>query len=260
MSPSCARPPTTKSRGGYALAMTPPGLHPSLSVQQGFALLSEAQSAQNLLRDAVAAIAELREPIVHSDAVFTLGSIGVEKTAKILLGCSSIETTGVWPSIGTMRDEWGHDIDGLVTRLIETASEHQPQAVATGYAATLIARVQSSTTLPLLFATLSRYGRSGRFHYLDVLATGSEGKFDAPTEYWERLETEIVSGLGGAPFDASNDEFQAFLGRVSAAAAHELDVWWFAMHRLGVQGCFGELGKKIGWQIWPYDRVDPLRR
>lgn len=239
--------------------MAQPGIHSALSVQQGFALLSEAQSAQNLMRDTVASVAALREPVIHSDAVFTLGSIGVEKISKILLGCAAIEADGRWPTLKMMMG-WGHDIETLVTLLLKTATDHQADAVATGYVSKLIDGVRSSRSMPLLFATLSRYGRSGRFHYLDVLATGTAGEFDAPTEYWNRLETEVASQLGGAPYGRSPEDFDAFLGAVSASIARELDVWWFTMHRLGVQGCFGELGKKMGWAIWPPQRADPLRR
>lgn len=227
-------------------------------MQQTFALLSETQSVQNLMRDAVAAISSLREPTIHSDAVFTLGSIGVEKLSKIMLGAAEVEATGAWPVKPTMM-AWGHDIDGLVERLFATVEENQPAAVATDYAAELIARVRESTMLPLLFATLSRYGRSGRFHYLDVLATDSQGEFDPPADYWQLLERETVENLGGYP-DGASEEFERFLVRVSAKIASELNVWWFVMHRLGVQGCFGELGKQLGWQIWESGRPDPLRR
>lgn len=227
-------------------------------MQQTFALLAESQSVQNLMRDAVAAIASLRHPLLQSDAIFTLGSIGVEKLAKIMLGCAELEISGQWPSQSTMK-AWGHDIDGLVEKLFTQAEENQPAAVATGYAATLIGRIRESTMLPLLFATLSRYGRSGRFHYLDILATDNRSPFDPPADYWERLEQEAVDSLGGYRA-GSSEEFDALLGRVSATIANELDVWWFAMHRLGVQGCFGELGKKMGWEIWEYGRPDPLRR
>ncbi|MBT2485727.1 MULTISPECIES: hypothetical protein [unclassified Microbacterium] len=236
-----------------------PPIHPALSMQQTFALIAEGQSVQNLMRDTVAAIKGLREPTIHNDAVFTLGSIGVEKLAKIMLGCAAIEASGRWPSKNTMQWTWGHDIESLVEKLFATAEANQPAAVATGYVATLIARVRESTMLPLLFATLSRYGRSGRFHYLDVLATDDQGEFDPPAEYWERLEREAAVILGGYP-GGTPEEFEAFLRRVSATMAHELDVWWFVMHRLGVQGCFGELGKKMGWKIWEYGRPDPLRR
>lgn len=58
----------------------PSRLHPALSTRQGFALTEEAGSVQNLLRDTVDAIRNLRMVSLHGDAVFTLGSIGVEKT------------------------------------------------------------------------------------------------------------------------------------------------------------------------------------
>lgn len=249
---------SAQAEAGYSQEMARPGIHPSLSMGQSFALLSEAQSAQNLMRDTVTSIASLREPVVHSDAVFTLGSIGVEKTAKILLGCAAVEADGRWPTKKTMQD-WGHDIETLVTLLLDTATRNQADAVATGYVSELIGRVRSSNSLPLLFATLSRYGRSGRFHYLDILATGAAGKFDAPTQYWERLENVVAKHLGGAPFGGPPEEFEAFLGKVSASIAHDLDVWWFIMHRLAIQGCFGALGKKLGWELWPYLRPDPLK-
>ncbi len=227
-------------------------------MQQSFALIAEAQSVQNLMRDATAAIRGLREPTIHNDAVFTLGSIGVEKLAKMMIGCAEIDTAGRWPSKATMIG-WGHNIDGLIEKLFDTAQANQPEAVATDYAASLIARVSESSTLPLLFATLSRYGSSGRFHYLDVLATDSAGQFDPPAQYWQRLERATADELGGNP-GVSPADFEQFLRRVSAAIADELEGFWFSMHRLGVQGCFGELGKKMGWAIWPHLRPDPLRR
>jgi hypothetical protein len=84
-------------------------LHPALSDQQAYALINEIQSAKNLLRDPISAIAELREPPIHGDTVFTLGSIGVEKAMKIMLGCDEVEQNGQWPSLNTLKG-WGHDI------------------------------------------------------------------------------------------------------------------------------------------------------
>lgn len=233
-------------------------IHPALSDRQAFALITEAQSAQNLMRDAVDAIRSFREPTIHSDATFTLGSIGVEKTAKIMLGCAAVESEGRWPAQATLKT-WGHDIDALVARLLDEVEQRQPQAVATGYAASLIDRIRISSILPLLFASLSRYGRSGRFHYLDILATDEAQRFDAPQAYWDRLENQVAEQVGGVR-GGTQEEFERLLVRVSLTIAYELDVWWFAMHRLGIQGCFGELGRTIGWQIWPPGRPDPLRR
>lgn len=95
-------------------------------MQQSFAVIAEAQSVENLMRDAIAAIRGLREPSIHGDAVFTLGSIGVEKLAKVMLGPARLDTVGAWPSTNTMQ-RWGHDIDGLVARLFVTAETEPPR-------------------------------------------------------------------------------------------------------------------------------------
>ncbi|QAY63548.1 hypothetical protein ET495_10140 [Xylanimonas allomyrinae] len=130
---------------------------------------------------------------------------------------------------------------------------------ATGYSARLAEHVQQSTVLPLLFAAFARYGRSGRFHHLDILATDDPGILDQPTEYWERVERhvrEIRPEFQNVPF-GDNAAFDGYQKRLRGFIADELDAWWFCVHRLGVQGCFGELGKTIGWEIWDPGRPPP---
>jgi hypothetical protein len=234
-------------------------MHAALSNQQALALIQEAQSCQNLLRDSVAAIRDLRQPLVHGDAVFTLGSIGVEKTMKMMLGCAEVERGMPWPDKPTLK-KWSHDIESLADRLMTTAKASLSQAKANGYAGTLIERIESSTILPLLFATLSRYGLSGRFHYLDILATNQQVAIESPATHWGRLEDHvrtIVPGLTKSP-TVDPKAYDAYLARSSAIIANELDIWWFAVHRLGLQGCFGLLGEKIGTVIWDSGRVRPI--
>ena len=54
-----------------------------------------------------------------------------------------------------------------------------------------------------------------------------------------------------------NRALDAYEERLREFIADELDAWWFCVHRLGVHGCFGELGKKIGWEIWEPGRPEP---
>ncbi|QGN34491.1 hypothetical protein [Microlunatus sp. Gsoil 973] len=236
-----------------------PGLHPALSMRQGFALIEEAGSVRNLLRDSVDAIRKLRFVSLHGDAVFTMGSIGVEKAMKVLLGCNEVETMGSWPSEKTLRD-WGHDIEAL-DDLLGAAVEHGlARCTHIGYAEVLAARINGSTALPLLFATFARYGKSGRFHHLDVLATDQPGSDDPPSEYWERVELHTRTTepeFHEVPY-GDNSALDQYETRLRGRIAGELDAWWFCVHRLAVQGCFGELGKKIGWQIWEPGRPEPI--
>lgn len=238
-----------------------PGLHPALSARQGFALLEEAASVRNLLRDTVESIRSLRVEALHGDAVFTLGSIGVEKALKIMLGCDEFEATGSWPSKKKLKGDWGHDIQRL-SQLLDTAIERGlVRSTNTGYAKTLATWIGEITVLPFLFATFARYGKSGRFHHLDVLATNEPGSDDPPSEYWGRVEIHMMTTepeFAEVPH-GDNEELDEYESRLRGRIADELEAWWFCIHRLGIQGCFGELGKKIGWEIWEYGRPEPPR-
>jgi len=207
----------------------------------------------------VEVIRTLRFVSLHGDGVFMLGSIGVEKAMKVMLGCNEIEASGSWPSKATLRYDWGHDIQKM-SQLLNTAIERgQARSTHTGYAETLADRISGSTTLPLLFATFARYGKSGRFHHLGILATNEPGSDESPSEYWERVEFHVRSTepeLAEVPY-GDNQALDEYEVRLRDRIADELEAWWYCVHRLGVQGCFGDLGRKIGWEIWEPGRPEP---
>ncbi|MFI6578067.1 hypothetical protein ACIBFB_19940 [Nocardiopsis sp. NPDC050513] len=240
------------------MTSTPAGLHPALSTRQGFALIEEAASVRNLMRDAIQAIRDMRYVHMNGDAVFTLGSIGVEKAMKVMLGCATVANTDAWPTKEVLKS-WGHDIEKLNSHILTKIDEGVEHTTATGYSAQLAGRVKESTLLPLVFAAFARYGRSGRFHHLDILATDEPGEHDQPSEYWEQVELHVQESLPEfreVPY-GDNAAVDAYVERLRSFIADELDAWWFCLHRLGVQGCFGDLGKKIGWEIWEIDRPEP---
>lgn len=214
---------------------------------------------RNLLRDSVGAIQGLRFVSVHGDAVFTLGCIGVEKAMKTMLGCNEVAVAGSWPSKKTLQYKWGHDIQKLDQLLGMTITQGLAQSAHIGYAETLASRIFESTTLPPLFATFARYGKSGRFHNLDILATDEPALDDSPSEYWERTELAVRSSqqeFREVPY-GNNAALNEYEKKLRAYIAEELESWWYCIHRLGVQGVFGELGKKIGFEIWEPGRPTP---
>lgn len=229
----------------------PPGLHPALSQRQGFALLEEVSSARNLLRDGIEAIRGMRFISLQGDSVFTLCSIGVEKAMKVMLGCHEVEVSGAWPSQAALKS-WGHNLETLDQHLVAALTDGLPYATSGAYASTLASRIGSSQTLPLLFETFSRYGKSGRFHHLDILATDEPQEDASPTQYWERVEHSIQTTepeFGYVPC-RDNEAVEQYSSHLRGRIAGELETWWFCIHRLGVQGCFGELGRTIGWELW----------
>ncbi|WP_410632922.1 hypothetical protein [Amycolatopsis sp. cmx-4-83] len=192
------------------------------------------------------------------DAVFSLGSIRTEKTMKVMLGCKAVEDTGKWPTKQQLRD-WGHDIEKLNARVLAAVGDDVDRTTATGYATQLGKHIAESTVIPLVFAAFARYGKSGRFHHLDILATDEPGELDQPYDYWERVELhvrETSPEFREIPY-GDNGELDAYKERLRGFIADELDAWWFCVHRLGVQGCFGELGKTIGREVWEPGRPEP---
>ena len=228
----------------------------NLDMGQSMALIQEAQSAQNLLRDTVAAIATLRHPILQSDSVFTLGSIGVEKLMKIVLGTLHLRDTGDWPSKSVMRG-WGHGVLEMNAALERSLEDNVKNATHQPYVRDLLDAHKQDQQWPLLVATLDRYGRSGRFYYLDHLAEGKPSDWEAPIEFWNRLERSITNDrpeLLTVLANGNPEEVDMAYLAMSAASAKSLDNWWHLVHRFGIQKCFGERGATIGWEIWPSNR------
>ena len=48
----------------------------------------------------------------QDDAVFTLGSIGVEKALKIMLRYNEVAAMQKWPAKSVLQN-WGHDIENV---------------------------------------------------------------------------------------------------------------------------------------------------
>lgn len=133
------------------------------------------------------------------------------------------------------------------------------RSTPTGYTQTLATRISGSTALRLLFATFARYAKSGRFHHLDVLATNEPGSDDPPSDYWDRVEFHIRTTepeFAEVPY-GDNKALDEYENQLRGPIADELKAWWFCIHRLGVQGSFGELGSKIGWEVWEPGRPSP---
>lgn len=240
-------------------ADNPSTLHAALSNRQAFALIEEAESARNLMRDSIAAISSMRFVRTHGDSVFTMGSIGTEKVMKIMLGCAVLERTGRWPSIDELKG-LGHDVETLSGLVAAAVDSGLVATTAPGYAAQLAGRLRESTILPSLFAAFARYGKSGRFHHLDILATDKPGTHEHPSKYWDRLESHVnVIWDQFRPVPA--DDMRAIFdkdARRREYIAGELDCWWYCLHRLGMQRCFGELGRAVGLEIWDPGRPEPM--
>ena len=233
-------------------------LHPSLSRTQALALIQEATSARNLLRDCITSIRNIKYLDHDADTTFTLGSIGVEKLLKVILGCNTIEESGQWPSKRTLRKDWGHNIETL-NESVNTIILNSPQARSTNsYTRKLTTDITTSTIIPLLFKTFARYGNSGRFHYLDILATGDISNKEAPLKLWEDLEYHITSTIDEfKQIPTEIAEIDNYVNRTNNRIADELYTWWYNIYKLAENNYFGTVAKMIALQLWDFDQQNP---
>ena len=233
-------------------------LHPSLSRTQALTLIQEATSAKNLLRDCITSIRNMKYLDNDADTTFTLGSIGVEKLLKVILGCNTIEESGKWPSKRTLSRKWGHDIEKLNERVNSIISNRTHSGRGSSYTQQLATAITTNNIIPLLFKTFARYGNSGRFYYLNILATGDYDDREAPLELWEDLVCHITSSIDEFKrIPTGNVEIDDYVERTNNRIADELSTWWHSIYRLAQNDHFGTVAKTIAPQLWDPDQQNP---
>lgn len=226
----------------------------ALNSHQSSALIEEAQSVANLLRDGILAIRRLREPTVHQDAVFSLTSIGVERLLKIAVGIHFLDKEGRWPSVDEMK-KFGHNLGDLQTKVLEIidiGGEHNQ------YVRERVEFLKSSPTLTALLNALSHYGQGGRFFNLNVLGDAKRSeKYISPSEHWELIELTVLAEYPELQ-TVIDEDFEGGLASIAEQIAALLDKWWFSLHRVMLNAALGPYGKQLGWLVWEVDRPDPF--
>lgn len=227
----------------------------SLNPLQGWALNEESSSVANLLRDGVEAIHNLREPLIHQDAVFTMASIGAERLLKLSVGAHFLDSNGHWPSIKEMK-AFGHNLVELQQKALEIVGK---RGARTAYVQELIDFLASSPTLDALLTALSHYGQGGRFYHLDTLGSGEPNQqFMSPSDHWNHIEQTALEEFPEVRAAVEHD-LESGIPVLSAQIALLFDKWWFATHRLLLNDGFGPHGKQIGWLVIPVGKSDPFR-
>lgn len=230
----------------------------SLTQSQSFALLQEATSARNLLAYGIRAIRTSKFLDTSGDAILTTLSIGCEKLLKISLGLRELEAASAWPSKSRMQ-AFNHGVvvmDRQLRDALRSALEGKP------YPASLLAQVEADPVLPPLLAVLDRYGRSGRFYYLDELASEPQTG-DSPNHMWNEVEWAVFNrepaikrAYQAAKDSDDNAAFEASIPVLRGAVADTLVAWWETISVAGRFGAFGEGSPTMGWEVHP-DSVPP---
>lgn len=224
-----------------------------LSHLQGLHLIQESDSAKHLL---AYGLRTLRLAAFHDttrDPVMTMLSIGVEKLQKVALGLLHVAEHRVWLPRRTLQYEYGHDLVSMESGLREAIRAKANRATHRPLVDQLLAAVDADPVWPPLVSALDRYGRAGRFYYLDALADSPQQE-ESPQAFWDRVDRAAVDAdpdltqlFHDTMTDFSlSDEFNK---KLNARAADSLQQWWDLVAVAGVQGVLGDRGKGWGHDI-----------
>lgn len=224
-----------------------------LTMQQSLNLEQESDSAKHLLAYGVRTLRTAAFIETTRDPIMTMLSIGVEKILKLSLGLLYVEYNRQWLPLEVLKKEYRHDLIKMEHLLREAIRERADRAAHRCYVDQALTEVENDPVWPPLIAALNRYGKEGRFYYLDALAENPQRE-ESPQSYWDeaeratlQAEPELNSLFSRMKSDFSlSDEFYQ---RLNARVADSLEKWWNLVALAAVQGVLGERGKTWGHGI-----------
>lgn len=183
------------------------------------------------------------------DPILALLSSGVEKVLKLCLGLMAVAETGNWTDKKTYQKTYGHQTVVMDRLLRERVRVRLPFATQRGYVERKLAEVEADALWPVILEALDRYGRGGRFYYLDALANEAQDG-DGPDAYWEAVITKARDSdpVIGELFHAYAADIrgkEAFFRAAHEAIASSVQRWWDLLALAGIHDMMGPRG--VGW-------------
>lgn len=221
---------------------------------KSFALIGEMTSTRNLLGYGVRVLRGARFLETTRDPIMTMLSIGVEKLLKLTVGAISLDETQRWPSKRTMIT-YGHGIAELYDTVMASILDRTIDS--SDYVKSLVAGVTDDPVLPALLAALDRYGMSGRFYNLDMLADSPQVDPD-PARMWDAAEQAALGHPGIANLQriamerlSDNGAWDSFYSAVQGHTADSIERLWMMISRVGINHALGVTGATLGWEVAP---------
>lgn len=224
-----------------------------LTMQQSLNLEQESDSAKHLLAYGVRTLRTAAFIETTRDPIMTMLSIGVEKLLKLSLGLIHVEDNRQWLPLEVLKNEYRHDLIKMERLLREAIQERADRATHRYYVGQALTAVKNDAVWPPLIAALNRYGKEGRFYYLDALAENPQRE-ESPQSYWDEAERAALLAEPDlnnlfsrmiSDFSLSDEFYQ----RLNARVADSLEKWWNLVAMAATQGVLGERGKAWGHGI-----------
>lgn len=229
-----------------------------LTLQQSLNLDQESDSTKHLLAYGMRALRTAAFIETTRDPIMTMLSIGVEKLLKVALGLLHVEDYGQWLSLQVLKNEYRHDLIKMEALLREAIHSRVDRATHRYYVDQALTALEADPVWPPLVAALNRYGKEGRFYYLDALAENPQRE-DSPQSFWDAAETVALESDSELKelFNRMMSDFalsDGFYQQLNARVADSLQRWWDLVAMSAVQGVLGERGKAWGHGINAIDR------
>jgi hypothetical protein len=222
-------------------------------MQQSLNLEQESDSAKHLLAYGVRTLRTAAFIETTRDPIMTMLSIGVEKFLKLSLGLLHVGDSRQWLPLEVLKNEYRHDLVKMERLLREAIQKRADRATHRYYVDQALTAVENDAVWPTLVAALNRYGKEGRFYYLDALAENPQRE-ESPQSYWdaaERAALQTEPDLNSL-YERMISDFslsEEFYERLNARIADSLQRWWDLIAMAAVHGVLGERGKAWGHGI-----------
>lgn len=221
-----------------------------LSTLQKLHLIQESDSAKHLLSYGIRALRTAAFIETTRDPIMTMLSIGLEKTLKLSLGLLHVADSRVWPPRRIFKSDYRHDLIKMEALLRRALRDNIDQATYRALVIQALDAVDSDPAWGPLVAALNRYGKEGRFYYLDAIAESPQRE-DSPQSFWdaaERVAVENDPQLGDLfhkMLDGDLSLADSFNASINRRLADSLQSFWDLVVTAAVQGVLGDEGK--GW-------------
>jgi hypothetical protein len=211
-------------------------------LQWPLALIRESNDAAALFSRGLDAVRTMRHDYTDAVAVMALLALGAEKMLKLTIGLAGRGEGAGWPSKDYMRWEIGHRIlkaDQIARPLLDTYPGSVP-----GLLTDLKRRVGADPVLPHALEALDNFGKDGRFHYLDMLASATLTE-DSPQTLWISMTTAIAQNDSDMLTDlASVEHFGRGRQRLNNTVVAALSGWWDLYMTSWRTGAIGDEAKQ----------------
>jgi len=215
-------------------------------------LLQESDSAKHLIAYGIRTLRTTAFIETTRDPIMTMLSIGIEKMLKLALGLLYVEANRVWLPAAVLKNEYRHDLVKMESLLRAEIHSNIGRATHAPYVTQALSLIDDDPVWPALVSALNRYGKEGRFYYLDALAENPQPE-DSPASFWDAAErialdhdAELTDLRRRMLDDFSlSDEFYRSL---NGGLASSLQNFWDLVTMAGIQGVLGARG-----EVWGHD-------